>query len=230
MPVVGIDIGGSKMRGVVWSGTRVLRAKTVGTPHGKVVFERTLRALVQGLGGGDRRVPVGIGCAGVIQGTKVVWSTNIPFLVNFDMAKFLGRRVRLDNDARAFARGEYRRGAAKGVRRALFLTFGTGVGRAYGERNRIESVKRFEYPERWEKRYQAIRGMKKLGSFAAEHVFPIVRRYKPTVIVVGGAVGGCAGFVPRFRAALRTRGFTGNTVRSKLGAYAGAIGAVLLFP
>jgi len=230
MPVIGIDIGGSKMRGVVWGGTRVLRAKTVGTPRRKVVFERTLRALLQGFGGGDRRVPVGVGCTGVIQGTKVAWSPNIPFLVDFDMVKFLGRRVRLDNDARAFARGEYRLGAAKGVGRALFLTLGTGVGRAYGERNRIESVKRFEYPERWEKRYQAIRGMKKLEPFVAERVFPIVRRYKPTVIVVGGVVGGCAGFVPRFRTDLRARGFMGKTVRSKLGAYAGAIGAALLFP
>ncbi len=71
------------------------------------------------------RLHIGLGFAGTVKDGIVVSSPNNRFLKNYNPARALGRTIKVDNDARAFARAEYRLGAGKGARRALFFTFGT---------------------------------------------------------------------------------------------------------
>ena len=40
------------------------------------------------------------------------------------------------------------------------FTVGTGIGRAFAENGKVKKIKKFEYPEKWEKQYQKIRDKK----------------------------------------------------------------------
>ena len=84
---------------------------------------------------GRRAAAVGIGLPGVFDGVAGT-ATFLPNLpgnwagtpVREPVAAALGAGAVLVNDARAFAVGESRLGAASGRRTALFVTVGTGVG------------------------------------------------------------------------------------------------------
>lgn len=234
MKTIGIDVGGSKMRAICWNGTlahpgggRVEKLVVAKTPRSATALTTILRRMIEKLED-EKRLKVGAGFAGIIESGRIKMSPNNRFLKGYNVANALGRAVRVDNDARMFARAEYILGAAKGASRALFFTFGTGVGRAYGVANEIKRVKHFEYPEKWEKRYQRVKGAVALAPFLAEHLMPIVRDYKPRVVVAGGAVAEKKGFVTLLRAEMKKRGFKGVVVRAKLGTLAGAIGAALI--
>lgn len=227
MKAIGLDVGGSTIRGVRWDGRRVEKLAVAKTPRGNAELTRTLLRMIASLESG-KPLPIGIGFAGVIEASKVKMSPNNRFLRNYDPSHALKRRVVVDNDARTFARAEYALGAGKGVKRALFFTFGTGVGRAYGIGRVIKRVKRFEHPEQWEKRYQRVKGAAALAPFFAEHLIPIIVSYKPRVVVVGGAVAEKKGFTAMFRRELKKKGFEGEVRDAKLGTLAGAIGAAMI--
>ncbi|MBI2278621.1 MAG: ROK family protein [Candidatus Brennerbacteria bacterium] len=234
MKAIGIDVGGSKIRAVRvrlahrerWNGTRVEKLVVAKTPRSAAALTKILRRIIVSLEEHEA-FSVGIGFAGVVQDRKIVMSPNNRFLKHYDPSRALGRAVTIDNDARVFARAEYAMGAAKGAQRALFLTFGTGVGRAYGIGSEVKRVKRFEYPEQWEKHYQHVKGVAALAPFLAEKLQPLIRAYQPAVIVAGGAVAEKKGFIAAFRAELKKRGFKDVVAGAKLGTLAGAIGAAM---
>jgi predicted NBD/HSP70 family sugar kinase len=227
MKVIGVDIGGSKIRAVRWNGTRVEKLAVAKTPRSVEGLTRTLGRVVAKLENGER-LAVGMGFAGSVGSGVVASSRNNRFIKNYSPSRSLARPVRVDNDARTFARAEYTLGAAKGFSRALFFTFGTGIGRAYGVAGTVKRVERFELPEKWEWRYQRVKGAPALALFLAEHLMPIVRSYKPRVVVAGGGVTEKSGFMALFRRALRQEGFNGEVRGSKLGTLAGSIGAAML--
>lgn len=76
---------------------------------------------------------VGIGTPGTVNcETGIIEYANN---LNFDnvpmvemMEKRLGKKVYIENDANAAAYGEYKAGAAKGVRSTVVITLGTGIG------------------------------------------------------------------------------------------------------
>ena len=232
---IGIDIGGSKVRGVLWDERGVIAASGFPTPRGIRAFRKRLVALVAKL---MRRAKgkirgVGIGAAGTIQGTRVISSRNIPYLKQFDFRSiFPNGALRLDNDARAFARAEWLAGAGRGAKRILVFTIGTGIGRAYGKNGRIARLKRFEYSERGEKRYQKIRDAgsdKALADFLSGALVPLVKEYRPSVVLVGGGVMGRPGFLAKLRTEFKKRGMRTPIRRARMGKNAAAIGAALLF-
>lgn len=242
MKTIGIDVGGSKMRAIRWNGTparpgggRVEKLVVAKTPQSAEKLTRTLRRMLDVLSEDRKDIKIGVGFAGTIRDGIVVGSPNNRFLKNYHVARALGpayrtgrRSVKVNNDARTFARAEYVLGAAKGAPRALFFTFGTGVGRAYGIGGEIKNVKRFGPREKWEKRYQRVKGVQALAPFLAEHLMPLINIYKPRIIVAGGGVVEKRGFTPAFRTELKKRGFKGAVVPAKLGTLAGAIGAALI--
>ncbi len=227
MKTIGLDVGGSMVRAVRWNGIRVEKLAVAKTPRSAPELTKTLRRMVKKL---EEHTPlkVGAGFAGVIEGGKIKMSPNNRFLKGYNVTKEFGRAVRVENDARALARAEYALGAGKGASRALFFTFGTGIGRAYGVRGAVKRVKRFEYPEKWEKHYQRVKGAVALAPFLAEHLEPLIRLYKPRVVVAGGAVAEKKGFMALFRRELKKKGFAGEVRGAKLGTLAGAIGAAML--
>jgi glucokinase len=132
-PTVGLDIGGTKVLGVLLDayGT-VLREQRRRSPHAGVdALVATAAAIVEELG--PPGTPVGVGAAGLVSHAgHVLYSPNLPTVVEAPLREALitatGHPIIVDNDANVAARGEVAYGAAKGVQHALLVTLGTGIG------------------------------------------------------------------------------------------------------
>jgi glucokinase len=134
---LGIDIGGTRIKaGMVNGEGRLLFSESAATPPNAVEFREVVAemaaALVKSAG---QPAGAGIACKGVIEPetTRVaVLPGTLHFLEGFRLADLveLGVPVHADNDARVAMAGEMVWGAARGVRNALMLTLGTGVGGA----------------------------------------------------------------------------------------------------
>lgn len=218
------------MRAVLWDGKKVLKVRQVKTPKNLDKFKREITKLATW----KPSTQVGIGAAGIISGTKIVRSPNIKYLRNFDFTKQLGNPVTtvtklLGNDAQCFTRANCTK---KGT--CLAITLGTGIGRGLAKNGKVQKIKVFEYPESWEKEYQKMRGMPKavmsaeFADFLAEHLVPIVKKYKVSTIVFGGGVTDRNGFKKRMTDAFRQRGVNGDISISRLGKNAVAVGAAMM--
>ena len=233
MPVIGIDIGGTKIHGILWNGERVIRTRQFATPDNEKDFARGILELVSALSQQRPLHGVGIGAAGIVDKTTLVSSPNIPFIKQFDFRALWPRSIplRVDNDARCYGRAELLRGAGRGAESLFALTIGTGIGRVYGKNGKIVKLKKFEYPEPWEKEYQEVRNRRddgELASFLARKLAPLLEPFEPEVIVIGGGVMERPGFLPKLRAALKARRVSGEVRRAALGRNAVAVGAALL--
>jgi glucokinase len=132
---LGLDVGGTKILGVVVDETgTVLAEGKVPTPAGG---DAVLDAAA-GLGAElqARSVPAaaaGAGIPGLVDRTGVLRvGPNLPGGAGVNFTEGLGRRlgvpVAVDNDATCAAWGEFQLGAARGVSDAVVLTLGTGIG------------------------------------------------------------------------------------------------------
>lgn len=141
-PILGIDIGGTKLAaGVATADGEVLAhgRRPSGAADGPdAMIERTVelaRAVVADAGLSLGEVArIGIGCGGPLDPWRGVilnalnnpgW-IDVPIVARIEEA--LGRPAYLDNDANAAAMGEHRFGAGRGVRNLVYLTVSTGVG------------------------------------------------------------------------------------------------------
>ena len=133
---IGIDLGGTKIEGIVFAddGREVAR-KRVAAPHGD--YAKTLAAiaeLVADLAPVEfPAAPVGIGIPGtILPATGLVKNANSTWLIgrpfDTDIAARLGRPVRVANDANCFAVSEASDGSGRGERTVFGVILGTGVG------------------------------------------------------------------------------------------------------
>lgn len=139
---IGIDLGGTKIEGLLLepSGTELRRLRI---PSPKDDYDATLQAiagLVADLLNGipveaADRATVGVGMpgslsprTGVVQNANSTWLNGRPF--DKDLARTLGRPVRVANDANCFALSEAFDGAGKGARLVFGVILGSGVGGA----------------------------------------------------------------------------------------------------
>lgn len=230
--IVGIDIGGTKIKGTLWNGEKITRGFDAKTPKTKKEFVAVLNNLFAKLSKDKLISAIGIGSAGVVSGNKVVWSTNIPYIKNFNFRDVFDRSIKLktDNDARSFLRGEYKIGAGRKANKIMGFTIGTGIGRAYGENGEVKKIKKLEYPEKWEKKYQKIHGNdERLAEFLAENLSPILKKYNPEIAVFGGGVMDKRNFFEKLKTKLTKKGVKITIKKAALGNYSAAIGAALLF-
>src|ERR1700690_2791514 len=116
---LGIDIGGTKITGVVWNGKKVLRELTIVTPKTFFEFKRNLLKLVRFLDPEEKIKIIGIGVPGrvdILNHTALVLP-NIKYINNFNLAKFFTtegfNKVTVYNDADCFLRAECVLGEAK---------------------------------------------------------------------------------------------------------------------
>ncbi|MCC9620721.1 ROK family protein [Thalassospira sp. MA62] len=130
------DIGGSKIEFGAFStdGSIAAHSKTPTPIDDRDAFVAVIADLVANA---DRqfggRPDVGISFAGGLDPqTGAVISANIPAIQGWslqtELAKILGRVVRIENDADCFALAEATLGAAKGARTVFAIILGTGVG------------------------------------------------------------------------------------------------------
>ena len=132
---IGIDLGGTKIEGAAIEGSRELLRLRVRTPRGD--YSATIRevrnlvcALETELG---RKGTVGIGIPGAVSAkTGLVKNANSTWLngkpLDRDLARALGRPVRLTNDANCFALSEATDGAGRSAHIVFGVIIGTGTG------------------------------------------------------------------------------------------------------
>ncbi len=130
---IGLDIGGTKITGVVFDGKTVLRELTVPTPKNLSSFKETIIKLITFLKTGRQISALGVGIAGIVgpKGT-VIYSPNIKFLVGFNIGKFIKElnfiKFEIENDANCFALCESEFGKGKQFKNFVGITLGTGIG------------------------------------------------------------------------------------------------------
>lgn len=138
MNVLGIDIGGSALKGApvdTRTGHLLAERHRIETPD-QLTPAAMAKAVAELAAHFHWRGPIGVGFPGVIHGPRILTSANLhPKFKGCDAVKLFGKatgcRVALVNDADAAGLAEIRFGAGKGVPgTVLLLTLGTGVGSA----------------------------------------------------------------------------------------------------
>jgi len=132
---IGIDLGGTKIEGIVLDHEREVAQKRVPTPRDD--YDATIAAitaLVEQLeadAGASATVGVGIPgtispATGLVKNANSVWLIARPF--GDDLRRALGRDVRIANDANCFAVSEATDGAGAGAAVVFGVIVGTGTG------------------------------------------------------------------------------------------------------
>lgn len=138
MNVLGIDIGGSALKGApvnIKTGKLLAERHRIATPD-TLSPDKMAREIKNLAAHFSWKGPIGIGFPGVIHDNVIRTSANLhKDFIGLDAGKLFskvaGVKVSLVNDADAAGIAEVRYGAGKGVKGAvLMLTFGTGVGSA----------------------------------------------------------------------------------------------------
>lgn len=135
MLTIGLDLGGTKLLGVVADGRGRVVADTL-RPSGAGADE-----VIAALGGAVKELSatspgvaaIGLGVAAMVDFDGAVrYAPNIDGIdgapVRMLLEEAAGLPVAVDNDANVAALGEVRHGAARGHSEVLVLTFGTGIG------------------------------------------------------------------------------------------------------
>src|SRR6186713_1254430 len=133
---IGIDLGGTKIEGVVIDAAGALLARErVATPRDR--YDDTVAAVAGLVTRLERdvtgRCTVGVGMPGAISpATGLVKNANSTWLngrpLHQDLERTLARPVRLANDANCFALSEATDGAAAGAAIVFGVILGTGTG------------------------------------------------------------------------------------------------------
>ena len=141
---IGIDVGGTKIEGIVMDGASERARKRVLTPRGD--YQATIEAIVGLARELDRDegtvATVGIGIPGTVSpATGLIKNANSVCLIGRslqrDIESELGRPVRIANDANCFAVSEASDGAAAGADVVFGVIAGTGVGAGIVVRGKI---------------------------------------------------------------------------------------------
>jgi glucokinase len=135
--VVGLDIGGTAVKGVLLSTSgETVRNEVIATCHeaGQEEFVASLCDFAHNLARGYTIKTLGLGIAGLLdrERTMLLESPNLPGLQWLPLKNMLEQRlmcpVIIENDANVAALGELRAGAGRGHSNFLFFTLGTGIG------------------------------------------------------------------------------------------------------
>jgi glucokinase len=135
LPVLGIDIGGTKIAGGICAQGKLLHKKNIQTPHAgsKEEILHTILSFIQSFSEYQFSA-IGIGIPGLVDAENgIVFNlANIPAFQEVHLKEFLEERldmpVHINNDANCFALGEYHNGLKAKHKNMVGITLGTGVG------------------------------------------------------------------------------------------------------
>src|SRR5438046_1360476 len=142
MKILGIDIGGSAVKGApvnTETGRLLAERHRVATPD-RLTPAQMARTVAEIARHFRWRGPIGVGFPGVVHGTRILTAANLhPRFIGCDAGKLFARAtgcpVTITNDAAAAALAEMKFGAGRGFNgKVLLLTLGTGVGSALAYR------------------------------------------------------------------------------------------------
>jgi fructokinase len=133
---IGVDLGGTKIEAVALdpSGAVLARRRTPTPAHDYEAILRAIGALVHEIElETNRRATVGVGTPGALSPRTGLIKNSCTTGLNGqpldrDLARLLGRPVRVENDANCFALSEAADGAGAGARTVFGVILGTGVG------------------------------------------------------------------------------------------------------
>jgi glucokinase len=138
VPWIGVDLGGTKIYGVVLDDGKVLAETKRKTPTqgGPLAVVDTMAALVADLGGTEGITGIGVGAPGVVDSEEgtVRQAPNLPgWMEPFGFSAALseslgGLPVKVDNDVNVGTYAEHVLGAGQGADNFLGVFVGTGVG------------------------------------------------------------------------------------------------------
>jgi len=221
---IGIDIGGTKIRGILYKENKILKTTEIKTPQNLQDFKLVLGKIVNYLGVNKN---VYIGVAGIVRDNIIIKSPNISYLKNFDLSKEKINLKSLKNDALCFAAGEYYSRQDIKEKNILFITIGTGIGRSIVKKGKLLEIKKLEKPEKWEKEYQTIREKgdnNKLAGYLKQKIKNLIKEYSSELIIIGGGISRKKGFYQALKKEMNVA-----VKRSKLGKNAVAIGAIKIY-
>jgi polyphosphate glucokinase len=236
MNVLGIDIGGSAVKGAPVdprTGRLLAERRKIETP-GKLTPARMAAAIAAIATHFKWRGPIGVGFPGVIHGPFIRTAANLhPQFVGTDGVKLFtkatGCRVALLNDAAAAGLAELKFGGGRGFAgKTLVLTLGTGVGSALVLDGVVFPVELGHLPMKGrsaEKRVSSAARKRNDLSWRQwagrlnEYLAVLETVIRPELIVIGGGVSAKH---QKFFPFLRT---TARLVPAKLGNGAGIVGA-----
>ncbi|HCS79150.1 TPA: hypothetical protein DIV55_05425 [Patescibacteria group bacterium] len=139
--IIGIDAGGTKVRGVLMAGKKILKRaeKLHGVPNPtKKIFLESLFFVLNALFS-PKLKRVGIGLPGVITKNRVVGAGNVKILSRLDIKKLIEKKykikVLLDNDVKTALRAEAT--LLPKYSSIFMLTLGTGIGAAWWQNKQI---------------------------------------------------------------------------------------------
>lgn len=205
MHVLGIDIGGSALKGapVNTNTGKLLAARyKVDTPE-VVTPARMAKIVGEIVTHFHWKGPIGIGFPGVIHGTRILTSANLHRgFIGCDgtrlFSKGAGQPIALLNDAAAASRAEMTFGVGRHFRgKALLLTLGTGVGSAIFYRGTVIPLElgHLEYKHMDAEKYVAasIRKAEGLswhqyGKRLRGYIAFLENAIWPELIVIGGGI------------------------------------------
>ncbi|TDJ06938.1 MAG: ROK family protein [Deltaproteobacteria bacterium] len=137
--VIGIDIGGTNLRGaVVDSKGKILKKYSLSSEANVGIDNliNNLIDLINNLRADFKITGIGIGIPGILDSKKgiITQAPNIKNAANYPIIKVLNSRIKprlplvIENDANCAAFGEYKFGAGLGFKTLIMITLGTGVG------------------------------------------------------------------------------------------------------
>lgn len=205
MKVLGIDIGGSAVKGApvdTTTGKLLGERFKIETPTNLTPAEMG-KAVAQIAKQFDWKGHIGVGFPGVIHGGKILTSANLDKkFVGCDgqklFAKATGCTVSLTNDAAAAGMAEMKFGAGKNFKgKALLLTLGTGVGSALFYRGVLFPAELGHLPIKGEsaEKYVAASikkeedlSWKQWGTALGKYIRILERILWPELIIIGGGI------------------------------------------
>jgi glucokinase len=146
---IGIDVGGTNLKAVLFNGQKVVTDYSLGTPkdsleHLLIMIIALIEPLTKKAQEDKARIKgAGIGVAGIIdpKSKKIVDSPNLPILDGISLGELLENRLgmptQIDNDAECFLRAEASLGRAVDMDNVYGLTLGTGIGGAWWQKGDI---------------------------------------------------------------------------------------------
>lgn len=141
MPVLAIDLGGTKLATAVFSEDgrmlseeQVLLDKREGAAVAALLIQQVIKTIAGYDTKGIRLSSIGISVPGICyQDSGAVWVPNIPGWENYSLRDEVEKAVpniavSIDNDRACYILGEYWQGVAKDCTDAIFIAVGTGIG------------------------------------------------------------------------------------------------------
>ena len=207
MQILGIDIGGSGIKGApvnIADGMLGAERQRIPTPSPSSpdAVAGVIKQIADNFSGTTG--PVGITFPGVVKNGRILTAANVdPAWVNFDAATFfsakLGRSAVVVNDADAAGIAEMRFGAGRGIAgTVVLLTLGTGIGSAVFLDGKLLPNTEFGHMEVRGKdaetraaervREEKDLGWEEWGARVGEVIARLAFLLNPDLIIIGGGV------------------------------------------